>query len=133
MTHITLSIPEELYRLMKKHREINWSEVARRAIIEKLLAIKAGEEGLTREELAMLLEATGRRIPTRSYDYSRELKLLEKSRKKRGEELNISRSWRSIDTGYIVIEKAKKRGNKRKHNLNHFNRISTNKDYEKLG
>ncbi len=78
MTHITLNIPEELYRLMKKHREINWSEVARRAIIEKLLAIKAGEEGLTREELAMLLEATGRRIPTRSYDYSRELKLLEK-------------------------------------------------------
>jgi len=82
MTHITLSIPEELYRLMKKHREINWSEVARRAIIEKLLAIKAGEEGLTREELAMLLEATGRRIPTRSYDYSRELKLLEKIKEK---------------------------------------------------
>ena len=63
---------------MKKHREINWSEVARRAIIEKLLAIKAGEEGLTREELAMLLEATGMRIPTRSYDYGRELELLEK-------------------------------------------------------
>jgi len=55
MTHITLSIPEELYRLMKKHREINWSEVARRAILEKLLAIKAGEEVLTRKELAMLL------------------------------------------------------------------------------
>jgi len=78
MTHITLSIPRELYRLMKKHREVNWSEVARRAIIEKLLAIKAGEEGLTREELAMLLEATGMRIPTRSYDYGRELELLEK-------------------------------------------------------
>jgi hypothetical protein len=36
MTHITLSIPEELYKAMKKHREIKWSEVAREAIRTKL-------------------------------------------------------------------------------------------------
>ena len=78
MIHITLSIPEELYKLMKKYKEINWSEVARRAILEKLLTIKAGEEGVTRGKLVMLLEVAGRRIPTKSYDYSGELEFLEK-------------------------------------------------------
>ena len=78
MIHITLSIPEELYKLMKKYKEINWSEVARRAILEKLLTIKAGEEGVTRGELVMLLEVAGRRIPTKSYDYRGELEFLEK-------------------------------------------------------
>ena len=78
MTNITLSTPEELYKLMKKYKEINWSEVARRAILEKLLTIKAGEEGVTRGELVMLLEVAGRRIPTKSYDYRRELEFLEK-------------------------------------------------------
>lgn len=32
MTNITLSMPEMLYKSMKKHSEVNWSEVARRAI-----------------------------------------------------------------------------------------------------
>ena len=36
MAHITLSIPDELYEEMKKHREIKWSEVARRGIREEL-------------------------------------------------------------------------------------------------
>ncbi|ODS37470.1 MAG: hypothetical protein A7316_09375 [Candidatus Altiarchaeales archaeon WOR_SM1_86-2] len=32
MVNITLSIPEELYKVVKKHSEIKWSEVARRAM-----------------------------------------------------------------------------------------------------
>jgi hypothetical protein len=32
MPNITLSIPEELHNLVKKHSEIKWSEVARRAM-----------------------------------------------------------------------------------------------------
>ena len=36
MAHITLSIPDELYEEMKKHKEIKWSEIARRGIIEEL-------------------------------------------------------------------------------------------------
>jgi len=78
MTHITLSIPEDLYRLMKKYSEVNWSEVARRALVEKLLSLKAGREGLTREELAVLLEVMGKKVAARSYSYRREIELLEK-------------------------------------------------------
>jgi len=32
MTNMTLSVPEELYKIMKKHSEIKWSEVARQAM-----------------------------------------------------------------------------------------------------
>lgn len=32
MVNITLSLPEVLHRSMKRHSDINWSEVARRAI-----------------------------------------------------------------------------------------------------
>jgi len=36
MAHITLSIPNELYREMKKHEEVKWSSLARTAFIEFL-------------------------------------------------------------------------------------------------
>jgi len=36
MAHITLSIPDELYEEMKRHREIKWSEIARRSIKEEV-------------------------------------------------------------------------------------------------
>ncbi|NVM03353.1 MAG: hypothetical protein HWN67_13515 [Candidatus Helarchaeota archaeon] len=32
MPNITLSIPDEIHKIMKKHKEIRWSEVARQAI-----------------------------------------------------------------------------------------------------
>ncbi len=32
MPNITLSIPEDLYQLIKNHPEIKWSQVARKAI-----------------------------------------------------------------------------------------------------
>lgn len=34
MPNITLSIPEDLQKIVKKHPEIRWSEVARRSLIE---------------------------------------------------------------------------------------------------
>lgn len=33
MPNITLTIPNELHNIVKKHNEINWSEIARRAMI----------------------------------------------------------------------------------------------------
>jgi len=36
MPNVTLSVPEELYRKMKKRSDVRWSEVARRAIIDQL-------------------------------------------------------------------------------------------------
>ncbi len=35
MTNMTLAVPEELMTVMKKHKEIKWSEVAREALREK--------------------------------------------------------------------------------------------------
>ena len=36
MTNLTLSVPDDLYKEMKKHPEIRWSEVARQALVKKL-------------------------------------------------------------------------------------------------
>jgi predicted CopG family antitoxin len=36
MTNLTLSIPDELHKKMKKHSEIRWSEVVRKIITEKI-------------------------------------------------------------------------------------------------
>ena len=32
MVNVTLAVPEDIYRVMKKRKEVNWSEVARQAI-----------------------------------------------------------------------------------------------------
>jgi len=40
MATITLSIPDELKEELNKFPEINWSEVARTSIIQKLAALK---------------------------------------------------------------------------------------------
>ncbi|NJE29477.1 hypothetical protein E3E38_00200 [Thermococcus sp. 18S1] len=53
MPNITLSVPLDLYRRMKKHPEIKWSEVARRAIAEYLAKIEAEE--LSSDEVLSLL------------------------------------------------------------------------------
>lgn len=65
MTNITLSVPDWLHRLMKRYRSVNWSEVARRAIIREVLSLKARDEGLTREELEFLIEISGVEFPPR--------------------------------------------------------------------
>lgn len=36
MTNVTLSVPPELAKKMKKHPEVRWSEVARQAIADHL-------------------------------------------------------------------------------------------------
>ncbi len=36
MANMTLSVPEELHRKMKKHTEIKWSDIARQAFEKKL-------------------------------------------------------------------------------------------------
>ena len=32
MTNMTLAIPEDLHKIMRKHSEIRWSEIARQAL-----------------------------------------------------------------------------------------------------
>ncbi|AMM53557.1 hypothetical protein [Pyrococcus kukulkanii] len=56
MPNITLSIPPDVYERMKKHKEVKWSEVARRAIIEYLEKIEEKFEISNDELLKMLGE-----------------------------------------------------------------------------
>lgn len=44
MVNITLSLPEDLRKEMKKHKEVNWSAVIRRALVEQLRKIAIAEE-----------------------------------------------------------------------------------------
>ena len=56
MPNITLSLPDDVYEIVKKHREIRWSEIARRAIesyARKLVLLDALTSGsnLTEDDI----------------------------------------------------------------------------------
>jgi len=44
MVSITLSVPEEIREIMKKHPEINWSVLVRKMLIEKAKELSLKEE-----------------------------------------------------------------------------------------
>ena len=44
MVNMTLAIPEELQKMMKRHKDVRWSEVARRAIWEKATKLELMEK-----------------------------------------------------------------------------------------
>jgi hypothetical protein len=57
MANITLSIPNEIHKQMKHFSEVKWSEIARKAIIEKLELLQfaeklASQSKLTKEDVA---------------------------------------------------------------------------------
>ncbi len=51
MTNITLSIPDEVYVMMKMHKEIRWSEVVRKAITEYIGKLEEKGFEITTEDL----------------------------------------------------------------------------------
>jgi len=51
--NVTIIVPESLKRKMKKFREVNWSEVARRAFEEEIARI---EKKIAAEEIDRLRE-----------------------------------------------------------------------------
>ena len=53
MPNITLSIPEETHTIMKKHREMRWSEIARKAIVEEVKKIEMMEKIASKSKLTM--------------------------------------------------------------------------------
>ena len=44
MANITLSVPETIHKQMKHFSEVKWSEVARKAIIERLEVLQLAEK-----------------------------------------------------------------------------------------
>ena len=53
MTNMTLSIPDELHKRMKKLSEIKWSEVARRAIEERVNDLEVMDKIASKSKLTM--------------------------------------------------------------------------------
>ena len=51
MSNITLMVPEELQRRMRKHNEIRWSEVIRKAIEKKINDLELLEKMTTKSKL----------------------------------------------------------------------------------
>ena len=76
MAHITLSIPDDVYKEMKRHPEIKWSQVARETIIQKTKQLKGTIHG--RDILKMLspeAQKDVREIPLREWiNFYKEMK-----------------------------------------------------------
>jgi predicted CopG family antitoxin len=51
MPNMTLSIPEELHKKMKRHTELKWSDVARQAFEKKVDEVEFMEKVLSRSKL----------------------------------------------------------------------------------
>ena len=51
MVNITLAVPQELKKEMDRHPEVNWSEVARQAIREKILLLRKMDTLLEKSKL----------------------------------------------------------------------------------
>jgi hypothetical protein len=51
MANITLSIPDDVHTEMKRFSEVRWSEVARKAIIDKVQMLKMTEKIASKTKL----------------------------------------------------------------------------------
>lgn len=51
MANITLSVSDDVHAEMKRFSEVRWSEVARRAIVRKLEALRLADEIAQKSEL----------------------------------------------------------------------------------
>ena len=61
MPNMTLSLPEDVYQIVKTHKEVRWSEIARRAIEDyakkiTLLNSMTAESELTEDDIMALDE-----------------------------------------------------------------------------
>jgi len=55
MTNITLSIEEEVYKKMRKHSEISWSEFVRKIIKKRIEELETIEKSKDRESILTML------------------------------------------------------------------------------
>ena len=75
MVNITLSIPEDLHRKMKAIKEIRWSEIARRAIEERIDDLEtmnkiASKSKLTKEDIKEISKKIKRSSSIKFNEYS---------------------------------------------------------------
>ena len=50
MPNVTLSVPEKLYKIMREHKEIRWSEIVRRALWDYVYEMQRKEKIVSKHE-----------------------------------------------------------------------------------
>jgi len=85
MVNITISIPEELSKKMKRHSEVKWSEVIRRALANYVDNLEIAENGVvSAETLSQKLKEKGADVSTinldKAIEYYEEGRKLERKR-----------------------------------------------------
>ena len=89
-TTFTVRLPKRLAEKMRKHKEINWSEVVRRAIEEYLDAIEETRTTVSAEEIVGELKAEG--------VSQEDLEPFEASEEKQLYEKMVKRKWKRLST-----------------------------------
>ena len=80
MTNLTVAIPEVLSRRMKRHSEVKWSEVVRKALTDYVDRLEIVECGvISAEALAKKLKEKG--VDISAIDLDRAIKHYEEGRK----------------------------------------------------
>jgi len=51
MANMTLAVPEDLHRIMEKHKDIKWTEVARQAMWEKARKLELMDKLLAKSKM----------------------------------------------------------------------------------
>ena len=75
MTNMTLSIPEELHKKMKRFSEIRWSEIARKAIEQRVADLEvmndiASKNKLTKKDVEEISKKIKRAAAIRFDEHS---------------------------------------------------------------
>ena len=76
MTNMTLSIPDEIHKKMKMFRDIRWSEVARKAIQQRIEDLEvmnkiASKSKLTKKDVDEISKKIKRTAGKKFYEYAR--------------------------------------------------------------
>ena len=80
MANITVSIPQKLHEKMKKHSEVKWSEVVRKALTDYVDRLEEVEGGVVSiEKLAEELKDAG--IDVATVDLDKAIEYYEEGRK----------------------------------------------------
>ncbi|NVM28938.1 MAG: hypothetical protein HWN65_08840 [Candidatus Helarchaeota archaeon] len=69
MTNMTFSIPDEIYKKMKEHPEIKWSQIARSALIKYIENLELAEEIISKSTLKIEdVEEIGAEIKRKAWE-----------------------------------------------------------------
>jgi metal-responsive CopG/Arc/MetJ family transcriptional regulator len=80
MVNITISIPEELSKKMKRHSEVKWSEVVRKALANYVDTLEMVEGGVVSAE-ALSKKLKEKCIDVSTVDLDQAIKYYEEGRK----------------------------------------------------